>query len=259
MIEIKNIGFAVKDKCLVQDVSYTFLPGNCYMLCGPNGAGKSTLMKLLSLELPPRTGEILYNGKPVNPKHKEEYAKYRAVLSQNVDISFPLSVEEVIMMGRYPHFEVRPAKKDFEICEEVMEQLGVTIFRKRNYLTLSGGEKQRVQFARVLVQIWETPENGNRFLLLDEPISSLDLKYQFDFLHHVKKFINDKTIVIAILHDLNLALNYADEVLLLDHSRLFTSGKPADVLQPANISKVFKVDSTLHHLPGAQLLWVNKK
>ena len=163
------------------------------------------------------------------------------------------------MMGRYPHFEVRPTKKDFDICEEVMEQLGVGIFRKRNYLTLSGGEKQRVQFARVLVQIWETPENGNRFLLLDEPISSLDLKYQFDFLHHVQKFINDKTIVIAILHDLNLALNYADEVLLLDQSKLFTSGKPAEVLQPTNISKVFKVESTLHQLPGSRLLWVNKK
>lgn len=259
MIEIRNVGFAVKDKWLVQDVSYKFLPGNCYMLCGPNGAGKSTLMKLISLELPPRTGEILYNDKTTNPKNKEEYAKYRAVLSQNVEISFPLSVEEVIMMGRYPHFEVRPTKKDFDICEEVMEQLGVSIFRKRNYLTLSGGEKQRVQFARVLVQIWETPENGNRFLLLDEPISSLDLKYQFDFLHHVQKFINDKTIVIAILHDLNLALNYADEVLLLDQSKLFTSGKPAEVLQPTNISKVFKVESTLHQLPGSRLLWVNKK
>ena len=259
MIEIKNIGYAVNDKWLVQDISYQFLPGKCYMLCGPNGAGKSTLLKLLSLELTPKTGEILYNGKPVNTKQKENYATYRAVLSQNVEISFPLSVEEVIMMGRYPHFEVRPSKKDFDICEQVMEQLGVTQFRKRNYLTLSGGEKQRVQFARVLAQIFETPTQGCRFLLLDEPISSLDLKYQFDFLHHVQNFINDKTIVIAILHDLNLALNYGDEVLLLNQSKLFTSGLPSTVLQPENIKEVFSVHSTMHQLPNARLLWVNKR
>ena len=259
MIEIKNIGYAVNDRWLVQDISYQFLPGKCYMLCGPNGAGKSTLLKLLSLELTPKTGEIFYNGKPVNTKQKENYAKYRAVLSQNVDISFPLSVEEVIMMGRYPHFEVRPSKKDFDICEQVMEQLGVTQFRKRNYLTLSGGEKQRVQFARVLVQIFEPPAEGCRFLLLDEPISSLDLKYQFDFLHHVQNFINDQTIVIAILHDLNLALNYGDEVLLLNKSKFFTRGLPITVLQPENIKEVFTVESTMHQLPNAQLLWVNKR
>lgn len=259
MLEIKDLGFAVHHKWLVQDVSYKFMPGKCYMLCGPNGAGKSTLIKLLSLELAPKTGTVLYNNEGAHPHQKEKYAKCRAVLSQNVEISFPLEVEEVVMMGRYPHFNINPAKKDIEICEEVMEKIGVSIFRKRNYLTLSGGEKQRVQFARVMSQIYETPENGYRYLLLDEPISSLDLKYQFEFLHHVQHFINNKTIVIAILHDLNLALNYADEVLLLNKGKLFASGPPEKVLQPSNIKDVFNIDSTLHQLEGADILWVNKK
>ncbi len=258
MLEVKNIGYAVKDKWLVQDITYRFLPGKCYMLCGPNGAGKSTLLKLLALELPSKEGEILYNGQAINKKIKEKYAKYRAVLSQNVEISFPLSVEEIVMMGRYPHFDFKPSVKDFEICEEVMKQLDVANFRKRNYLTLSGGEKQRVQFARVMVQIWEIPKEGCRFLLLDEPIASLDLKNQFDFLHHVQQFINDKTVVIAILHDLNMVLNYADEVLLLDQSKLVANGSPSNVLQPANIESVFHVKSELHQLSNAKLLWVNK-
>lgn len=259
MIEIQNIGYSIHHKWLLQNISYQFLPGKMYMICGPNGAGKSTLMKLLSLQLKPVTGDLAYNGKTVILKHKQLYAKHRAVLSQHIDISFPLSVEELIMMGRYPHFDRVPSKKDFDICEEVMKKLDITIFRKRNYLTLSGGEKQRIQFARVLVQIWETPAEGCRYLLLDEPISSLDLKYQFDFLKQVKDFINDKTIVIAILHDLNLALNYADEILLLDKGNLFCSGKPSDTLHPDNILKVFGVESTLHQFPGTKLLWVNKK
>lgn len=256
MLEIKNAGYAVGNKWLVQDVSYTFEPGKCYMLCGPNGAGKSTLLKMMGLELLPGKGEILYNGIKADIKKKNDYAAYRAVLSQHIDISFPLLVEEVIMMGRYPHFNSVPGKKDMAICHEVAEQLGVTTFFKRNFLTLSGGEKQRVQFARVLSQIWEMPATGNRILLLDEPISSLDLKYQFDFLKHLKAFMNDRTIVIAILHDLNLALNYADEILLLQQGKLFTSGKPSQVLSPENVEAVFGLPSQVYHLPGVNFLWI---
>ncbi len=256
MLEAKDVSFSIGKKWLVQNVSYRFEPGKCYMLCGPNGAGKSTLIKMLSLDLQPTKGEIWYNGQITNHRKREQYAKSRAVLSQNIDISFPMNVEEIVMMGRYPHFDVRPSKKDFSICEEVMETIGVTAFRKRNYLTLSGGEKQRVQFARVLVQIWEPPQEGCRFLLLDEPISALDLKYQFDFLQQVKRIIDDKTVIIAILHDLNLAMNYGDEVLLLNKSELFASGKPRLVLEPENIKTVFQVNSVLHHLDGVDLLWV---
>ncbi len=258
MLEIKDGGFSVGNKWLLQNISYKFLPGNCYMICGPNGAGKSTLMKLLSLVAMPDTGEVIYNNTKINYRKKEVYAKYRAVLSQQVDISFPLEVSEVVMMGRYPHFNVNPTKQDIEICNEVMELQNLQSFRHRNFLTLSGGEKQRVQFARVLAQIWQMPEEDSRILLLDEPISSLDIKYQFDFLHHVQQFLNEKTIVIAVLHDLNLALNYADEILLLKEGKLFASGKPADVLSPGNISEVFQLEFELYHPGDVNLLWPAK-
>ncbi len=259
MLEIKNAGFSISKKWLVQDISYNFLPGNCYMICGPNGAGKSTLMKLLSLLAKPDKGEVMYNNSKIDYSRKEPYAKYRAVLSQQVDISFPLEVEEVVMMGRYPHFKINPAKEDVEICNEVIELQNLQGFRKRNFLTLSGGEKQRVQFARVLAQIWKMPREGSRILLLDEPISSLDIKYQFDFLQHVKEFLNERTIVIAVLHDLNLALNYADEILLLHEGKLFTSGKPAEVLSPANIEKVFRLNFKLYNVEHVKLLWPERE
>lgn len=255
MLEIKDAGYAVGKKWLLQNISYQFIPGKCYMICGPNGAGKSTLMKLLSLSLTPDTGEVRYNNSKVNYTKREEYAKYRSVLSQQVEISFPMEVEEVIMMGRYPHFKINPTKEDMEICDKAMALQDLNAFRKRNFLTLSGGEKQRVQFARVLAQIWQLPKEGSRILLLDEPISSLDIKYQFDFLQHVKQFLNDKTIVIAILHDLNLALNYADEILLLNNGKLFAKGNPADVLSTENISKVFHLDFKLHQFNNVQFLW----
>ncbi|MGH2565634.1 MAG: heme ABC transporter ATP-binding protein [Ginsengibacter sp.] len=255
MVEIKSAGYAVGKKWLLQNISYQFLPGKCYMICGPNGAGKSTLMKLLSLLLVPDSGEIFYNNLKINYSKKEEYAKYRAVLSQQVDISFPMEVEEVVMMGRYPHFKISPNREDIQICNEAMELQNLQSFRKRNFLTLSGGERQRVQFARVLAQIWTMPEQGSRILLLDEPISSLDIKYQFEFLKHVKEFLNDRTIIVAVLHDLNLALNYADEILLLNKGELFASGKPANVLSPENINKVFQLDFKLHQFNNVQLLW----
>ena len=257
MLEVKNAGFSISSKWLIQDISYNFLPGNCYMICGPNGAGKSTLMKLLSLVTKPDKGEIMYNNSTIDYSKKQAYAKYRSVLSQQVDISFPLEVEEVVMMGRYPHFKINPAKEDMEICNEVIELQNLQAFRKRNFLTLSGGEKQRVQFARVLAQIWKMPSEGSRILLLDEPISSLDIKYQFDFLQHVKEFLNERTIVIAVLHDLNLALNYADEILLLKDGKLFASGSPINVLSPENIRNVFHVTMNLHQLDNGRLLWLS--
>ncbi|MEO7444013.1 MAG: heme ABC transporter ATP-binding protein [Ferruginibacter sp.] len=258
MIKINNLGYDVAGKWLVQEVNYTFHPGKIYMICGPNGAGKSTLLRLLSLQLNLTAGEVYYNQEKVNHNHAARYATSRAVLSQHVDISFPLSAEEVIMMGRYPHFDIRPTQKDISIRDAIIENLSLEKFRRRNYLTLSGGEKQRVQFARVLAQIWEEPVAGSRILLLDEPISSLDLKNQLEFLHEVKKFTSPNTIVIAILHDLNLALNYADELLLMSKGRLYTFGKPGDVLNPAHIAEVFGVQSSLHHLPGAEFLWPDK-
>ncbi len=259
MVKIDNISYVTGGKQLVTNISYTFQAGKIHMICGPNGAGKTTLMRMLSLDLEPSRGTVTYNGKPTKKQNKEQHAIYRGVLSQQVDISFPLSVDEVIMMGRYPHFKVNPSKHDQLICDDVIQKLELSSFRKRNFLTLSGGEKQRVQFARVLAQIWEYPKDQNRILLLDEPISALDLRYQFEFLHHLEDIKDDRTVIIAILHDLNLVNNYADDVLLLNNSSLFASGPPSSVLNEENIRTVFHINTQMHNLGNINLLWFNKK
>src|SRR6185437_17062607 len=149
-----NISFSVGSKVLISDISATFAPGGLHLLVGPNGAGKSTLVKVLARLLRPQTGTVEYEGADVSHVSEAELAKRRAVLSQAIEIAFPLTVREVVMMGRYPHFSGRPGPTDDRIVDEVMHHFDVTEFKDRYYQTLSGGERQRVNFARVLAQLW---------------------------------------------------------------------------------------------------------
>src|SRR4051812_31552404 len=156
MLEAKNITFRVGDKELVSDVSATFEAGKLNMIIGPNGAGKSTLIKILARLLKPQAGTVQYDGTDVVAARDADLAKRRAVLSQAVEVAFPLTVREIVLMGRYPHFGGRPGSHDHEIADELMQFFEVTEFSIRNYQTLSGGERQRVNFARVLAQLWKT-------------------------------------------------------------------------------------------------------
>lgn len=239
MIEAINISFAIERRTLLHSFSHVFEPGKCYMVCGPNGAGKSTLLKLLSLEFPSEKGCIKYNGKLANYHQRSSYATERAVLSQQIELAFPLQVYDVVMMGRYPYFTSQPSSRDMHIVSEALRWMEVDHLQQRNFLTLSGGEKQRVHFARVLAQVWEPPATGNRLLLLDEPVSFLDLRHQVHLLQQIRQITNEHTVVILIMHDLNLVLNFADEVLLLGEGKLQISGTPTEVLTPANIEAVF--------------------
>lgn len=166
-------------------------------------------------------------------------------MSQQPELSFPLMVEEVVMMGRYPHFPFNPTKNDLNICNQVMERMNLEPFKERNYLTLSGGEKQRVQYARVLAQIWEKPTKGFRYLFLDEPLNSLDINYQQEFLQVAKEFANDNTVLVAVMHDINLAIQFADKLFFFKEGALKANGKPNDILSSALIKNVFDVNATL--------------
>jgi iron complex transport system ATP-binding protein len=178
------------------------------------------------------------------------------VLSQHLDIGFPLTVEEIVLMGRYPHAQTCSIHHNEKICREVMDWVDVTRFANRDYNTLSGGEKQRVQFARVLAQVWETPPGSTRYLMLDEPITYLDLKHQLEFLQKVNELLDDRTVVISVLHDLNLVMQYATDVLLMNGGSIYESGSPLEVLNQGNIRQVFEVDSQMVELEGNSFLWV---
>lgn len=239
MIVALNIGFRIDQKWLLKDFDLSFEKGNLHLIIGENGAGKSTLIKLLSGQLKPSTGNVLIDGLSVQKQSLSSLAKSRAVLSQSLDFAFPMTVNEVLLLGRYPHFNERPQSADFEIINECARLFEVLPFLERAYETLSGGEKQRVQFARVFAQIWSKSERNN-ILFLDEPLTYLDLAHQLDF---IKKLIHiiqtQKLTVIGVLHDLNLAARFADQIILLKNGQLIDHGKPDDVLSIQNLETIY--------------------
>jgi len=245
MLKTENISFSIDKKQILKNVSASFQPGEFNMVLGPNGSGKSSFLKIFSGEINKFDGSVFYDDKRIKEIKKEELAKKRAVMSQQPELSFPLLVEEVVMMGRYPHFSFSPNKKDIAVCNEVIDKMNLSSFKERNYLTLSGGEKQRVQFARVLSQIWEQPETGYRYLFLDEPLNSLDISYQHEFLQEAATLAKHNTVLIAIMHDINLAAQYADKLFFLKEGELVKYGTPYDVLTPDLIKHVFNVNAAI--------------
>jgi len=249
MLRTEGIYYSIGKKLILSNISAEFQPGEFNMILGPNGSGKSTFLKIFSGEIHGNDGNVFYADKPIRSIKTDELAKYRAVMSQQPELSFPLTVDEVVMMGRYPHFNFNPNKKDESICGEVMERMNLSSFSDRNYLTLSGGEKQRVQFARVLAQIWEQPKNGYRYLFLDEPLASLDIKYQQEFLQIAREFAKTGTVLVAVLHDINLAIQFADRLFLLKEGNLAAQGKPKEILSSELIKRVFDVDAQIIENP----------
>jgi iron complex transport system ATP-binding protein len=250
MLEARDISFAVGGRDLISGVSARFEPGKLYLIIGPNGAGKSTLIKVLARLLRPTTGEVIYEDQNVAVTSEMALAKKRAVLSQAIEVAFPLSVREVVMMGRYPHFGGRPGPADDKVVDEMMSIVDITEFADRNYQTLSGGERQRVNFARVLGQVWPTEHAASgfpscRYLFLDEPLTFLDIHHQIDFMKRVREFSQaEDAVTIGVVHDLNLAARFADRILLLNNGRLVASGAPTDVLTAELIREVFAVEPT---------------
>lgn len=241
MLSTSHISYRIGKKKILNDISAEFLPGEFNMVLGPNGSGKSSFLKIFSGEIRGFEGTVMYDHKKLYSFKKEELAKRRAVMSQQPDLHFPLTVEEVVMMGRYPHFIFNPGKKDRMICQQVIGRMDLTAFRERNYLTLSGGEKQRVQFARVLAQVWEPPDSGLSYLFLDEPLASLDINYQQEFLQIAREFAGPGTVLIAVMHDINLAAHYGDKLFFLKNGELAEQGRPADILNAELIERIFGV------------------
>jgi iron complex transport system ATP-binding protein len=269
MLTAHNITFSVGQKRLIEEISASFAPGQLHLIIGPNGAGKSTLIKVLARLLRPQNGAVEYEGIDVRGAREADLAQHRAVLSQAIEVAFPLTVREVVMMGRYPHFRGRPGPADEKIVDEVMVHFDVTEFSARDYQTLSGGERQRVNFARVLAQLWRdgadhrsqngaSRESTCRYLFLDEPLTFLDIRHQIDFMKKVRDFSNQPDVItVGVVHDLNLAARFADQIILLNHGRLTAGGTPAEVLTADLIRDAFGVEplfvSTQH--PGLHLIF----
>ena len=242
MLEARDVGYQVEGRPLVSGISAKFLPGSLTVVVGANGAGKSTFIRILCRQYETATGTVLYDGRPLHQWADGDLARVRGVLSQSLEVAFPLRAWEVVLMGRYPHFSGSPTETDRRACEEAMRFFDVWSWADRDYLTLSGGERQRVQFARVLAQIWYPTPGASRFLLLDEPLTFLDIRYQFAFMRKLRELLAAGDLVaVGVVHDLNVAARFADAVLALKDGRLLASGRPAEVLTPDLIAEGFGV------------------
>lgn len=224
----KNISVTRAGATLLDDVSLAVNTGELVAVLGPNGAGKSTLLGALAGDFPLANGTVLINDNEVAKLTPNDLARMRAVLPQQTVISFPFTVREIVAMGRSPW---RDDNDDVRV-EAAMERLEVAALQKRTYQTLSVGEQARVSMARVLAQ--DTP-----LLLLDEPTAVLDIGQQERFLAIARSLVDEGRGVIAVLHDLNVALRFANRVVVLHEGRCVASGDPSTVLTPALLSNVY--------------------
>jgi iron complex transport system ATP-binding protein len=239
MYECRHSTLRLGGRELLRDVSLQLRPGELLAVLGPNGAGKSSLLRVLSGELRLHGGEILINGESLDAIPRQVQARLRAVMPQADRLSFPFTVTEVVLLGRTPHAAHNSSVRDERIAQETLAAVEALPLAACDYTTLSGGERQRVQLARALAQVWEDKTDTPRYLLLDEPTASLDLAHQHGVLRLLNRLKRRNIGVLAVLHDLNLAVRYADRVALLHGGRLRDCGPPQDVLHESQLSDVY--------------------
>jgi iron complex transport system ATP-binding protein len=239
-----SLGFAYG----LGDVTFELPPRGLVAIAGPNGAGKSTLLGILAGLREPYRGSCAYRDKELSAWKRREFARRVAFLPQSSRIEFPFTAEEVVFMGRtpYAHGWLESAE-DKTAVEHAMRVTETLDFSARDFRTLSGGERQRVLLASALAQQPET-------LLLDEPATFLDLKHQLA-MYRLLSDLAAKVLIVAVTHDLNLALQFSTRILLLDRGRLAGDGATADILNPERIEQVFGVRARLHSEPRAHLTY----
>ncbi|MBW7473191.1 heme ABC transporter ATP-binding protein [Paenibacillus oenotherae] len=236
MIEVQHLEKTIGKTTILKDISFTMEAGRMYGIIGPNGVGKSTLIRLLSGVESPTSGEVRLEGRTADSYGRKELAKWLAVLQQGGLASAGFNVREVIMMGRFPFQNwLGEEKKDVEaLIDDALAAMGLLELQHRRIDELSGGERQRVALAKVMVQ-------EPRLLLLDEPTTYLDIGYQVQLLDTVKSWQRERSMtVVAVLHDLNLAAHYCDELLVLNEGCVEAFGPPSMVVVPELIQRVFR-------------------
>ena len=250
-LEAIGISVAMGDKTLLQPTTCAFKAGQVTAILGPNGAGKSTLMSVLTGQRLPDRGRVQFHGQDLKDCAPAEMAKMRAFVAQETQVAFDFTVREVVELGRYPHRR-QPSAQEANIPTLAMQSTHVDGFAARPLNTLSGGEKARAHLARALAQVWEgAVSSRKRWLLLDEPTAALDLQHQHRMLQLARTWAQSQGIgVVAVLHDLNLALRYSDTALVLADGQLLAHGKTSDVLSPERIARVWGVTAHPIHRNG---------
>ncbi len=255
LFHIHHIAFSYEDRPVLKDISLELEPGHFYGILGPNGCGKSTFIDLLMGHARPDKGSIRYKNRLLSAWSRRNLAKEIALVPQNFYINFPFTAYETVIMGRYPHLPrfSPPSVQDAQMVDEIMKRTGTDRFRNRYMTEMSGGERQRVVFARALVQ--ETP-----VLMLDEATSNLDVNHCLTLMDIVKNDVEKKAgTVIAVIQDINLAAAYCDWLILMKEGGIAAFGKTEEVLHEENIRRVFGVDAHVYFEPWAAARKVSLK
>lgn len=252
-ISVSNLSFSYNENLTLKNLSFEIEKNSFVSILGPNGAGKSTLVNLISKVMPIGAGEIVIEGKNIRDLNHIEIAKKVAVVPQYTSLGFNFSVYEIILMGRYPYLSRFKGEKqeDYRIVNEVMELTHTDIFKDRKYNELSGGERQRVIIAQTLVQ--DSP-----IIILDEPTSHLDINFQIEFMELFYSLYKKKgKTIIGIFHDINLAIQYSEKIMLLKEGNIYCYGDVKDVINRTNIMSVFKSDVYIGKNPFTGKLYVS--
>lgn len=232
-IQVEHLKFAYRDDDVIKDISCQFLPGRFYSVIGPNGSGKSTLIRLLNRILKPGEGAVYIDGKPLRAFRRKQLARIIGYVPQSEERRTPLTVFDTIMVGRRPHLGWTPGRYDHLKVEETIREFSLDHLAFRSADELSGGELQRVHIARALVQ-------EPQILILDEPTSSLDLKHQIEVMKLLRDISNKGITVIMAIHDLNLALRYADCFVFLKNGHVLAMGGD-EVITKENLEELYEV------------------
>ena len=237
-MKVQHLDFSYGKRNVLSDVSFEANGGEILAVLGPNGSGKSTLLRCLNRILRPKQGELLLDDQAIGSMTAEQRAQWIAYVPQKLDTA-PLSVFESVLMGRKPYFTWMASKTDLEKVEAMLNRLGLDSLAQRPVNQLSGGECQKVALARVLVQ-------EPKLLLLDEPTSALDLKNQVEILTLLQKVVRERNLIVLLtMHDINVAVRYADRFILLQKGKL-VGDVLRDGLTPELIEKVYGLPVEIH-------------
>ena len=241
-LSAENISFEIGGKKILNDVSYNFAEGKRTGIIGSNGAGKSTLLKILCLLNKKFTGNVTIDGENIKKISRNNLAKMIAILPQEHDAPFDTTVEQLTSYGRFPHcnlFRSNDPKEDREAIEWALNVTQLKKFSDRQVATLSGGERQRAWLAMTLAQ-------KPKILLLDEPTTYLDIKHQLEVMEIISD-INKRyeMTIIMVLHDLNHARMFTDDLVVIKDQKIFCSGDPKNILTVGLINKVFGVEADI--------------
>lgn len=235
MIKLSNVNIGYNKKTILNDVNLSLEKGKLYGILGPNGAGKSTLLKAISRDISLQKGSIYING----ICHKEyddiEFAKKVSYMRQRIKNTFPFKVKEIVTMGRYCHHYGNPNSNDEKVINYYLDLNNLIDFKNKSITELSGGELQRVLFSKTLSQ-------DSDCILIDEGMSNADLHYKIKFMENLKKEVKKDKLIICVLHDLNLARRFCDELIILNDNEVKHNGISKEVLNREVLKSVFKVD-----------------